>query len=83
MSKDVRTAARQVSPLSVDPTALPDDPAFLKQLIGQLFTELQEKDCKLAKLEHRMHLLLTKIYGRSSEQLDPNHVVLAVRQRSL
>lgn len=76
MSKDVRTAARQVSPLSVDPTALPDDPAFLKQLVMQLFAELQQERARTAKLEHRMHLLLTKIYGRSSEQLDPNQALL-------
>lgn len=76
MSKDVHTAPRHVTPLSVDPATLPDDPVFLKQLVTELFTELQHERAQTAKLEHRMHLLLQKIYGRSSEKLDPNQALL-------
>jgi hypothetical protein len=76
MSKDALSGARRVAPLAVDPAALPDDPAFLKQLVAQRFAELREKDRQLAKLEHHMHLLLKKVYGRSSEQLDPNQHLL-------
>jgi hypothetical protein len=76
MSKDALSGARRIAPLAVDPAALPDDPVFLKQLVAQLFAELQEKDRQLAKLEHHMHLLLKKVYGRSSEQLDPNQQML-------
>jgi hypothetical protein len=76
MSKDARFRPRKIAPLTVDPSALPDDPAFLKQLVAQLFTELQQERARLAKLEHHMDLLLRKIYGRSSERLDPNQQLL-------
>lgn len=67
---------RQIAPLHVDPQTLPDDPAFLKQLIVQLFEALQEERARVAKLEHHLDLLLKKVYGRSSEQLDPNQHLL-------
>src|SRR5437762_8671015 len=76
MSKDATRGVRQVSPLTVDPAALPDDPAFLKQLVAQLFAELQQERARVAKLEHHLDLLLKKIYGHSSEQLDPNQSLL-------
>src|SRR5207244_9142961 len=76
MSKNVPSRARHSESLRVDPSALPDDPAFLKQLVAQLFAELQQERARVAKLEHHMDLLLRKIYGRSSERLDPNQNLL-------
>jgi hypothetical protein len=64
------------APLEVDPARLPDDPAFLKHLAAQLFAELQRERGKLAKLQHHMDLLLRKIFGRSSEKLDPRQALL-------
>ncbi len=54
-----------------DPALLPDDPAVLKQLVVQLLEELQKANARLERQEHHMHLLLKRIYGSTSEKLDP------------
>ena len=55
---------------------LPDDPAVLKALVVQLLEELQKAHARLQRQEHHMHLLLKKIYGRTSEKFDPRQGVL-------
>src|SRR6266436_3646000 len=62
--------------LQVDPATLPDDAALLKSLIAQLFAELQSRDGRISDLEHRMSLLLRKLYGSKSEKLDPRQTSL-------
>lgn len=69
MSTDVRS-------LPVDPASLPDDAEFLKRLVVQLLEELRKRDGRTAELEHHMDLLLRRIYGRSSEKLDPRQLAL-------
>jgi transposase len=59
-----------------DPALLPDDPAVLKQLIAQLFEELRIARERLERQEHHMHLLLKRLYGSTSEKLDPRQGVL-------
>ena len=59
-----------------DPALLPDDPAVLKQLVVQLLEELQKANARLERQEHHMHLLLKRIYGSTSEKLDPQQGVL-------
>lgn len=59
-----------------DPTTLPDDPAVLKQLVVQLFDELQKERGARERLEHHIHLLLKRIYGSTSEKFDPQQGVL-------
>ena len=61
----------------VNPTELPDDPAYLKPLIVQLFETLQKAQRRVEQLEHYMDLLLRRVFGRSSEKLDPRQLVLA------
>jgi transposase len=61
---------------SADPALLPDDPAVLKQLVVQLLEELQQAHARLERQEHHMHLLLKRLYGSSSEKLDPRQSVL-------
>jgi transposase len=61
---------------SADPALLPDDPAVLKQLIVQLLEELQHERGARERLEHHMHLLLKRLYGSTSEKLDPRQSVL-------
>ena len=68
MDKDV--------PLPVDPALLPRDPEVLVPLVLQLIAELRKRDGRIADLEHRMDLLLRRIYGRSSEKLDPAQLPL-------
>jgi transposase len=62
--------------LQVDPATLPEDAALLKSLVAQLFAELQSRDGRISDLEHRMSLLLRKLYGSKSEKLDPRQTSL-------
>ena len=59
-----------------DAALLPDDPAVLKQLVVQLLEELQKARARLERQEHHMHLLLKRIYGSTSEKLDPRQGAL-------
>ena len=59
-----------------DPTLLPDDPAILKALVVQLLEELRQAHARLERQEHHMHLLLKRIYGSTSEKVDPRQGVL-------
>jgi len=59
-----------------DPATLPDDPVVLKQLVLQLFEELQKANGRVQQIEHHMDLLLRRLYGRSSEKLDPRQGLL-------
>jgi transposase len=59
-----------------DPALLPDDPAVLKQLVVQLLEELQKERGARDRLEHHIHLLLKRIYGSTSEKLDPRQGLL-------
>jgi transposase len=63
------------SPLP-DPALLPDDVAVLKQLVVQLLEELRSAHARLERQEHHMDLLLKRIYGSTSETLDPRQGVL-------
>ena len=49
---------------------------LLKSLVAQLFAELQSRDGRISDLEHRMSLLLRKLYGSKSEKLDPRQASL-------
>jgi transposase len=59
-----------------DPALLPDDVAVLKQLVVQLLAELRLRDERLERQEHHMHLLLKRLYGSTSEKIDPRQGVL-------
>ena len=65
------------APLPVNPAELPEDPAFLKPLIVQLFETLQKAQRRVEQLEHHLNLLLRCVFGRRSEKLDPRQLVLA------
>ncbi len=62
-----------------DLQTLPDDPATLRQLVLQLLEALRGKDTELGKLQHHMDLLLRRLYGRSSEKIDPRQLLLFVQ----
>jgi len=59
-----------------DPDSLPDDLALLKQLVIQLIQELRAQRQGNEAIEHRLDLLLRRLYGRSSEKLDPRQGTL-------
>ncbi len=64
------------APLLPDPATLPDDPAVLKALVVQLLEELQKVHARLQRQEHHMHLLLKKVYGRTSEKSEARQGLL-------
>jgi transposase len=70
--KDVATGPG--SPQAVVP--LPADVAACHAMIGQLLDQLHHVQRDNSKLEHQLHELLRKLYGRSSEKLDPNQLAL-------
>src|SRR5258708_25864057 len=74
MSTDAASSPQAA--LQVDPATLPDDAALLKSLVAQLFAQLQSRDGRISDLEHRMSLLLRKLYGSKSEKLDPRQTSL-------
>jgi transposase len=59
-----------------DLDALPDDMLLLKQLVRQLLAALQTQHAQTDKLQRRLDLLIRKLYGRSSEKLDPRQLPL-------
>ena len=59
-----------------DPDSLPDDLTLLKQLVIQLLQELRAGRHEKQALEHRLDLLLRRLYGRSSEKIDPRQGIL-------
>lgn len=67
-------------PLKVDPDQLPQDTGVLKSLVVQLVETLQQSQQRIAQLEHHMDLLVRKVYGRTSEKLDPAQLALFDKQ---
>src|SRR5436305_14556924 len=60
-----------------DPTAaLPDDPAILRQMIPELLAALRDTRRQNDELQHRLDLLLRRIYGPRTERFDPNQPLL-------
>lgn len=63
-------------PLTVDSRALPDDARLLKSLVVELVATVRTRDERIAQLERNMDLLARKVFGRSSEKLDPRQTTL-------
>jgi transposase len=64
------------APLTVDADQLPNDVGVLKSLVVQLIESLRQRDARIAQLERHMDLLVRKVYGRTSERLDPRQLPL-------
>jgi transposase len=60
------------------PATLPDDPGLLKQLIAELHRELRDSYRRQEQLQHQIDALARRVFGRSSERLDPNQLALAL-----
>src|SRR3954454_6112935 len=71
-------AARPTTPgTPVDPTAnLPNDPVFLQQMIVELLAALRDTRRQNEELQHRLDLLLRRLYGPRTERFDPNQPLL-------
>jgi hypothetical protein len=56
-----------------DPTAeLPGDPAILQQMVVELLAVLRDTRRQNEELQHRLDLLLRRLYGPRTERFDPN-----------
>jgi transposase len=58
------------------PEALPQDLTLCHSLIRQLLDAQREKDHLIAGMQQQLNCLLRRVYGRSSEKLDPNQLAL-------
>src|SRR5215470_14977685 len=61
-----------------DAEHLPDDVATLKRMILELLASLYDRDRNIEGLQHRIHLLLHRLYGPRGERFDPNQLLLFV-----
>src|SRR5690242_14938327 len=59
-----------------DAEHLPDDVATLKGMVLELLASLHERDRNIEGLQHRIHLLLHRLYGPRGERFDPNQLLL-------
>lgn len=68
-----------MTPTDAD-TPLPDDLEAAHRLIRELLATLREQTHLNANLQHQLEQLLRKLYGRKSEKLDPNQLLLFARE---
>jgi transposase len=52
--------------------ALPDDPVILQQMVLELLDVLRQTRHENEQLQHRLDLLLRRLYGPRTERFDPN-----------
>ncbi len=70
------SAATTTPGLVCDPAQLPDDPALLKAMLSEVLAALRASQRESAQLRARLEQLLRRLFGRRSEQLDPNQQLL-------
>src|SRR4051812_21746872 len=68
-----------MTPLDADPP-LPDDLEAAHRLIRELLATLRQQAHLNANLQHQLEGLLRRIYGKKSENLDPNQLLLFARE---
>src|ERR1700677_3008330 len=59
-----------------DTTQLPDDPAILRRMIGELIETLRNTRRENQQLHDRLDQLLHRLYGPRAERYDPNQPLL-------
>lgn len=60
----------------LEAATLPNDLAVCHALIRQLLEQLNNSHRKLTQMEYQLQQLLRRLYGRSSEKIDPKQMVL-------
>src|SRR3954453_2632630 len=68
-----------MTPFELD-TPLPDDLEAAHRLIRTLLETLRQQTHLNEKLQHQLEQLLRRLYGRKSEKLDPNQLLLFARE---
>jgi transposase len=63
---------------ATDAEHLPNDVATLKGMVLELLASLHDRDRNIEGLQHRIHLLLRRLYGPRGERFDPNQLLLFV-----
>jgi transposase len=66
--------------MTTTPSELPTDLSACHQLIRELFQTLAQQTHLNEKLQHQLEQLLRRVYGRRSEKLDPNQLLLFARE---
>src|SRR5512135_3815303 len=64
------------APLPDAAASLPDDPVILQQMIRELLAVLRQTRHENEQLQHRLDLLLRRLYGPRTERFDPNQPLL-------
>ena len=59
---------------------LPTDLETCHQLIRELFETLRQQTFLNEKLQHQLEQLLRRVYGRKSERIDPDQLLLFARE---
>ncbi len=72
VDESVTTEGTQV----LEPATLPSDLAACHAMIRQLLDQLDNSTRKLSQMEHQLQQLLRRLYGRSSERIDPKQMAL-------
>jgi transposase len=68
-----------MTPIELD-TPLPDDLEAAHRIIRELIETLRQQTHLNANLQHQLEQLLRRLYGRKSEKLDPNQLLLFARE---
>jgi len=78
MSTDARPSTSPPPPATpaLDPSALPDDPAVLKQMIVELLRALRQSRRDQEAVQQRLDALLRRLYGPRAEKIDPQQLLL-------
>jgi transposase len=75
MSEDARTTTPEIA-ANPPAAALPNDPLILQQMIVELLAVLRDTRRQNEELQHRLDLLLRRLYGPRTERFDPNQPLL-------
>jgi transposase len=67
-------AAAGLLPTSAE--RLPDDVPTLKRMVLELLASLHQRDRDIEGLQHRLHLLLRRLYGPRGERINPDQLLL-------
>jgi transposase len=75
MSTDAPTP-KPAPGIPVDTSALPDDPAVLKQMIAELIRALRQSRRDQEAVQQRLDALLRRLYGPRPESVNPQQPLL-------
>ncbi len=75
MSRDATPPSTPVPP-AIDPAALPDDPAVLKQMIAELLRALRSERRDREAVQQRLDALLRRLYGPRPSPSNPQQPLL-------